>query len=166
MYTKLFLLTIFALISNLSFGQYKKNMLMLDEDFDILRKESNFVEGFDLKKYDENFYLNFTIKNDTIPGDYLVFKSKKFKELKPVEIIRYANPVTIKNFAIAFYVVDEIDPQYDFYHIIKISKQENFEIFDYTIKNISNVNIEIDKYLTREKTIEKKLLNKVLTDNF
>lgn len=161
-------LIIFISLPFLSKGQYRKNMLFIDDSFEILKKDSNFLTDFNLKNYDDKFYLKFNILNDTVPGYYIVFKSKRFKDIKPVEIIKYENTLIADNISISFYVIDCVDPQYDFYHILKISKKDNFEITDYTIKYISNANIEIDNHIKRDRNSFYHSPNNknALTDNF
>ena len=137
------LISITTLFNSNLFGQYNKNMLFIDNEFLPINPEATYLIDYKIKDYGDKVYLSWRTVNDSIPGFYLIFKSNNFKDLKSVATIKVIEGVK-KDIVLLNTVDDTYEYSYNFYHIVKINRNQNLLIQDFSIKSLSIANIRYE----------------------
>jgi hypothetical protein len=147
---KIFIITLLnTIIFSINvFGQNNKSMLFSNNDFLEISPEAKYLVDYKIKEYGDKVYLSWRIVNDSIPGFYLIFKSNSFQNLKPVATIKVVEGVK-KDLVLMNTIDDLYEYSYNFYHIVKINRNQNILIDDNSIKSLSIANIKYDPMVTK-----------------
>lgn len=137
------LLSTTILININVFGQNNKSVLFSDNDFLEINPEAKYLVDYKIKEYGDKIYLSWRTINDSVPGYYLIFKSNSFQNLKPVATIKVVEGVK-KDLVLMNTIDDLYEYSYNFYHIVKINRNQNLLIDDNSIKLLSIANIKYD----------------------
>jgi len=142
---KIFIITLLnTIIFSINvFGQNNKSMLFSNNDFLEISPEAKYLVDYKIKEYGDKVYLSWRTVNDSIPGFYLIFKSNSFQNLKPVATIKVVEGVK-KDLVLMNTIDDLYEYSYNFYHIVKINRNQNILIDDNSIKSLSIANIKYD----------------------
>lgn len=145
-----------------TFSQYN-NIIQINENIHY----ADVISNFKAVEVNNDVYLSWNSKNDTIPGHIAIYKSNNFDDHKIVTIIKNFTTHKQEDLVLQNFVKDSLEFPYDTYIIVSINDKQMLFLNDNIISN-STVAICKIKNFNRKNTynFESNLTNFNTTDKY